>query len=202
MIPDDFDGSVACFPPGVSSISGFASDCTDRNIRMHLADATVDAPALEPLLFEFSKKFLSGDTKGDFITLDQRVKESLKSTGGEIMQMNIAGFEYEVLDCASKELINRFRIIVIKFHGLDLLESFKMGVSRNLLSTHVCVHIYPNNFRALQKKWIWRCRHLWSSLSLGNIEFMAVHSEATSRVHSISITNQGCRYRFPTGSTN
>ena len=49
LIPDDFD-SCCMLSPGVSSISGFARDCTDRNIRMHLADAPVDAPALEPLL--------------------------------------------------------------------------------------------------------------------------------------------------------
>ena len=76
LIPDDFDDTVACFSPGVSSISGFESDCTDRNIRVYFADATVDAPALESPLFEFSKKFVGGDAKGDFITLDQRVKES------------------------------------------------------------------------------------------------------------------------------
>ena len=175
--------------PGSCSISGFESDCTDLNIRVYLADTSEDVPALEPPLFEFSKKFLGGDAKGDFITLDQRVKESLKSTRGDlIMQINIEGFEYEVLDFASKELINRFRIIVIEFHGLYLFERLKKGVFRKLLSTHVCVHIHPNNSRALQKKWIWRCRHLWNSLSLGKIEFMAVHSEATSRVRSISIT--------------
>ena len=175
--------------PGSCSISGFESDCTDLNIRVYLADTSEDAPALEPPLFEFSKKFLGGDAKGDFITLDQGVEESLKSTRCDlIMQMNIEGFEYEVLDFASKELINRFRIIVIEFHSLDLFERLKMGVFRKLLSTHVCAHIHPNNSRALQKKWIWRCRHLWSSLSLGKIEFMAVHSKATSRVRPISIT--------------
>ena len=141
--------------PGSCSISGFESDCTDLNIRVYLADISEDATALEPPLFEFSKKFLGGDAKGDFITLGQRVGESLKSTRCDlIMQMNIEGFEYEVLDFASKELINRFRIIVIENHGLDLFESLKMGVFRKLLSTHVCVNIHPNNSRVLQKKWI------------------------------------------------
>ena len=122
-------------------ISGFESDCTDRNIRVYFADATVDAPALESPLFEFSKKFVGGDAKGDFITLDQRVKESLKSTRGDlIMQMNIEGFEYEALDFALKELINRFRIIVIEFHGLDLFESLKRGFPKTAIHTCLCSH--------------------------------------------------------------
>ena len=118
--------------PGSCSISGFESDCTDLNIRVYLADTSEDAPALEPPLFEFSKKFLGGDAKGDFITPDQGVEESLKSTRCDlIIQLNIEGFEYEILDFASKELVNRFRIIVIEFHGLYLFERLKKGFSEN-----------------------------------------------------------------------
>lgn len=152
LIPDDLEGIVACFSPGVSSVSGFENDCAERGIKVYLADASVEAPALPHPLFAFSKKFIGGETEGDFVTLDQWIKDSLLSISGDlIMQMDIEGHEYEALDQASTELINRFRIIVIEFHRLDRFNSLMLRVFRKLLSTHTCVHIHPNNFAQPKK---------------------------------------------------
>ena len=146
LIPNDLDGISACFSPGVSFISGFEKDCADLGIKVFLADASVDAPANTHPLFEFSKKFIGGHSGKDFITLDEWVEQSLRGTCGDLMmQMDIEGFEYEALDNASTEVINRFRIIVIEFHGLDNFDSVKQRVFKKLLSTHTCVHIHPNN---------------------------------------------------------
>lgn len=32
LVPDDLDGIVACYSPGVSAISGFERDCADRGM--------------------------------------------------------------------------------------------------------------------------------------------------------------------------
>ena len=40
LIPDDLDGLVACFSPGVSDISGFEVQCAERGMDVFMADAS------------------------------------------------------------------------------------------------------------------------------------------------------------------
>jgi len=148
LIPDDLDGIIACFSPGVSSISGFEKDCANRGIKVYLADASVDAPAEADSLFVFSKKFIGGHVRKDFITLQQWVDQSVHANADDYMiQMDIEGFEYEVLEHASAKFIDQFRIIVIEFHALQYFSRKKLRVFKKLLATHYCVHIHPNNSR-------------------------------------------------------
>ncbi len=146
LIPNDLVGISACFSPGVSIISGFEKDCADRGMRVYLADASVDAPSESHHLFEFSKTFIGGYSRENFITLDQWVAKSSEETINDfMMQMDIEGYEYEALSAVSVELMKRFRIIVIEFHGVDNLDRNKVRVFKKLLNTHTCVHIHPNN---------------------------------------------------------
>ncbi|MCW5213676.1 FkbM family methyltransferase [Desulfobulbus sp. TB] len=146
LIPDDLVGISACFSPGVSTISGFEKDCADCGIKVYLADASVDVPAESHHLFEFSKTFIGGYSKKNFVTLEQWIAQSSVDTDKDfMMQMDIEGFEYEALSPVSVELMKRFRIIVIEFHGLDCLDKGKTRIFRKLQKTHTCVHIHPNN---------------------------------------------------------
>lgn len=147
LIPNDLDGISACFSPGVSSISGFEKDCADCGIKVYLSDASVDAPAESHQLFEFSKTFIGGGyARENFITLEQWIAQSSEDNSDELMmQMDIEGFEYEVLDHVSVELLKRFRIIVIEFHELEKFSKGKARVFKKLLKTHSCLHIHPNN---------------------------------------------------------
>ena len=146
LIPDDLVGISACFSPGVSSISGFEMDCADRGIKVYLADASVDAPADPHDLFEFSKIFIGGKTRENFITLEQWVEQSSEENSKDfIMQMDIEGFEYEAISAMSSKLLKRFRIIVIEFHDLENFYKNKARVFKKILRTHTCLHIHPNN---------------------------------------------------------
>lgn len=146
LIPDDLVDISACFSPGVSSISGFEKDCADRGIKVFLADASVDSPAESHHLFEFTKKFIGGNNRENFVTLEQWVAQSSKDSNKDlIMQMDIEGSEYEALDPVSAELMNCFRIIVIEFHGLHHLDKGQARIFRKILKTHTCLHIHPNN---------------------------------------------------------
>src|SRR5512143_211540 len=46
LVPDDLDGIRNVFSPGVSTESGFEAELADRGLRVFLADASVDGPAL------------------------------------------------------------------------------------------------------------------------------------------------------------
>lgn len=154
LVPDDLEGIAACFSPGVNRISGFEEDCAERGIRAFLADASVEQPPAMHELFHFTKKFLGATTRDDYVRLDDWVEESLPGNTSDLMlQMDIEGFEYEVLLSSSSSLIRRFRVIVIEFHQLDQLWNrpfFTLvdSVFNKLLETHACVHIHPNNCRS------------------------------------------------------
>jgi hypothetical protein len=151
LIPDDIEGIEACFSPGVSKVSGFELECANRGMKVFLADASVDKLPEEHPDFIFEKKFIGAVGTGDFITIDDWVKNSITSENTDlILQMDIEGFEYETILSMRESLLQRFRIIVIEFHAIHLLwsKTYFDLVSRSfekLLQHHTIVHIHPNN---------------------------------------------------------
>ncbi len=158
LVPDDFAGIEACFSPGVDRISGFEKDCAEMGIKVFMADYSVDMPLDSHELFNFTKKYVGVTTNDKFITIDDWVTKSLpKSQNDLILQMDIEGYEYEVILNASDALMKRFRIIVSEFHSLHELwdKPFYLLASRvfeKILQTHTCMHIHPNNACGTVKK--------------------------------------------------
>jgi len=151
LVPDDLDGIEACFSPGVSSVSGFEKDCANRNIKVFLADASVDAPTETDDLFDFIPVFIGSTNSDNYSTLDKWVNYKMPDTSKELLlQMDIERSEYEVFHSLSEKTINRFRIMVIEFHDLDEIWNYPFfrvmsRVFKKILQTHYCVHIHPNN---------------------------------------------------------
>ena len=146
LIPDDLEGIHACFSPGIGRVSGFEKDCANRGMNVFLADASVDAPVEQHERFHFSKVFIGRAPKENYISLNDWVTCSLNGDSGDLLlQMDIEGSEYEVINDTSTELFQRFRIIVIEFHGIPWLNKDKINAFKKLLKTHSCVHIHPNN---------------------------------------------------------
>jgi hypothetical protein len=146
LIPDELEDLEACFSPGVFSISGFEKDCAERGLKVFLADASVEGPAETHELFHFSKIFIGGQTQGNFFSLADWVAQSGQGNSGDLLlQMDIEGGEYEVIRETSPDLLKRFRIMVIEFHGLDDMNEEKRRVLQKILKTHACLHLHPNN---------------------------------------------------------
>ncbi|QDT14682.1 hypothetical protein CA12_07600 [Alienimonas californiensis] len=162
LVPDDLEGIVACYSPGVCSESGFERDCADRDMAVFLADASVGGPATAHPRFRFVKKFVGpvpseqvvtlegwvNDTADDLRTLSEQV--GADPAGDLMLQMDIEGAEYTTLLAAPDALMRRFRVIVLELHDVDHIfsESFYRifdGFVAKLLHTHLCVHVHPNN---------------------------------------------------------
>ncbi len=158
LVPDDLEGIAACFSPGVDYVSKFEKDCAQRGMKVFLADKSVEAPAETHNAFAFEKKFVGALDNEDFMTMDHWVQSSFSDKRSDLLlQMDIEGSEYEALLCMSNELMRRFRIMVVEFHGLEQLWSrpFFNLASRTfekLLQTHRCVHIHPNNCSDVSRK--------------------------------------------------
>ncbi|MCW9042971.1 MAG: FkbM family methyltransferase [Pseudopelagicola sp.] len=118
LVPDDLEGIVAAFSPGVSDVTGFDEAIAARGIVCFLADASVTGPENPPEGVHFEGLFLGGETGGQAISLDDWVAARAPEAGDLLLQMDIEGAEYEVLNAVSEAVLGRFRIIVIEFHGL------------------------------------------------------------------------------------
>jgi hypothetical protein len=154
LVPDDLDGIRYVFSPGVSNESGFEAQLADRGMQVFLADHSVDGPAVTHPRFVFDKRFVGCLTDARCMTLDDwhaaKLGADADADAELLLQMDIEGAEYETLLAASPALLDRFRIMVVEFHGLPQLWNapFFAIASRvfyKLLATHAVVHIHPNN---------------------------------------------------------
>lgn len=151
LLPDDFNGIQALISPGVGKLSHFEEYFANLGMNVYMADASVYGPTLQHSNFHFLNKFIGSSSGGKFITIDSFVRNSITELDNDLLlQMDIEGFEYEVILNMSDELLSKFRIVVIEFHYLDSLffkSSFNLysSVFNKILKTHECVHIHPNN---------------------------------------------------------
>ena len=150
LVPNDIEGIDACFSPGVSEVADFENDLTKRGIKCFLADYSVEQPPIKNTLFDFEKKYLGHKNNDIFMTLESWIKSKAPNKKELILQMDIEGAEYPVIFDTSHEILNKFRILVIEFHGLDSLFN-KMGFDlinltfTKILKNFEIVHIHPNN---------------------------------------------------------
>ncbi|MGO8674187.1 MAG: FkbM family methyltransferase [Capsulimonadaceae bacterium] len=152
LVPDDFEGIVACFSPGVDVVASFEGALVARGIPCYLADASVTGPPITDPLIHFDKKFLGVVNDEVTTTLDSWVKRYAPPTGDLLLQMDIEGGEWPVLLNVSDEVLRRFRIIVLEVHWIERLID-KVGFSiiyatlDRLLRVFHVVHNHPNNVK-------------------------------------------------------
>lgn len=159
LIPDDLEGIVACFSPGVDKVSDFERDCINTGIKVFMADKSVDKPdlSLDESMYSFIRKFIGATNDETYITMDKWVNDSLPSDNCDlILQMDIETSAYKSLINMSDRLLERFRIIVIEFHYLHklwepLFFDFASAVFNKILKSHYCVHIHPNNCNGVER---------------------------------------------------
>lgn len=154
VLPDDLEGVVACFSPGVSNMMNFDLEIAQRGIKCFLADASVDKLALNHPLFDFEQCFLGGKIQDKFMTLSDWVNRKAPSQGDLLLQMDIEGAEYETLAAADDAVLERFRLIVIEVHGFQrVFKKRQLAQLQTLFSRlneqFVIVHLHHNNFQPL-----------------------------------------------------
>ena len=117
---------------------------------VHLADFSVEGPALDHPRFSFEKRYVGAFPNTTTMTIDQWVSDLCPDPASDLLlQMDIEGAEFEVILNMSTALLQRFRVMVIEFHYLHQLwnKPWFLQVSRSfekLLEGHVVTHIHPN----------------------------------------------------------
>lgn len=93
-----------------------------------MCDLSTDSDLFCPTLIEgrqsFEQKWLGTKDNETTLTLESWIESKSPDNiwGDFILQMDIEGNEYNVLQNASSELISRFRIIAIELHYLEVFE--------------------------------------------------------------------------------
>ena len=152
LVPDDLDGIKYCFSPGVGNVSKFEKELSERKIKSFLTDFSVDQKFDDNPLIDFEKKFLGPITHKNYINLKDWISSKINydNESDFMLQMDIEGDEYDVLQSIDIATLRKFRIILIEFHNVHyLFEDFyhhKIAKIFKILSDNFfCSHIHPNN---------------------------------------------------------
>lgn len=155
LVPDDLDGIAACFSPGVDRQASFETALAARGIGSHLADRSVAGPPVGFTAASFEPVFLGTSDDTGTTTLGRWVERHAPPEAGDLLlQMDIEGAEYGVIDNADRSLLRRFRIVVVEFHHLDTIgQPFACRRIAEALAKlrldFVPVHLHPNNYAGL-----------------------------------------------------
>lgn len=150
LVPDDLESISSCFSPGVSTNADFETELARKGIPSFLADFSVDAPPVINEKFTFIKKFVGATNTMESMNFSDWVERNSEVSDELILQMDIEGSEYSSLLSCDRMILRRFRILIIEFHGMDLLfDSQGFQVLRDcflkILEDFYVVHIHPNN---------------------------------------------------------
>jgi hypothetical protein len=150
LVPDILDSIDCAISPGVASTATFELDLVNRGIPCFLADYSVDEPPFTNLQIDFEKKYIGTEDTEMFMTLDSWLNKKNIESYNLLLQMDIEGAEWQVLESVSRDTLNKFRILVIEFHSLHhifLQFSYEriLNLFEKLMADFFVVHFHPNN---------------------------------------------------------
>jgi hypothetical protein len=149
LVPDVLKKIKTCFSPGVGNVHGFENDLLERGIKVFMADGTVEKPILLNKNYEFLKKNLGGHEDDKTTTLNSWM-DSKETQDDLLLQMDIEGSEYEVVNSLDELNLKKFKVMIIEFHYFEQVLT-KMGyktiesVMKKILKYFDVAHIHPNN---------------------------------------------------------
>ncbi len=152
LVPNIIKNVKYCFSPGVGKSSNFEKDLEKFNIKSFVADNTVSKTPIKLSNFDFDKKNIHSYNFKNKININTWIyskikKEKLKKS---IFQIDIEGHEHELIFSISEELLSKIKIMIIEFHGLELMgNEFYNNILKSTLEKlnlyFTPVHIHPNN---------------------------------------------------------
>ena len=151
LIPDIINEIKYCVSGGVGHTNEFEFQLEKLNIKSFLADYSVPAPK-NLNNFDFKKKFLASYNNSKKININSWIESFMNECNLEqsILKLDIEKSEYEVINSINEDILKKFKILIIEFHGLEMIgeESFNQklsSVKEKILKNFITVHIHPNN---------------------------------------------------------
>lgn len=164
LVPDDLSNIDGCFSAGSGKIMHFEKHlASEYGIKSYILDKIDKKPVELSDLQEFRHGWLGVENNQETVTLERWLIESNLDKSRELLlQMDIEGAEYRTLLYTPSKILERFRIIVVEFHGLDKFTNYNgfnilyKPVLNKLLESFDVVHFHANN-----------CCGNWKALKFG-----------------------------------
>lgn len=122
LITDDLDGIRYCFSPGSGGNARFEIDLYNRfQIKSFILDEEGAKPSNLTMGQVFRVGLLGASDKGKKIDLETWILESTGACEDLLLQMDIEGAEWEILNSVTEKTLQRFRIIVVEFHDFQAI---------------------------------------------------------------------------------
>jgi len=150
LLPNDIENISGIFSPGVGNITKFEEFFISRNVKIYMADNSVDNPFPNIQNVDFVKKHIGMTNSNSFLDFNEWIRHNTVLGDDYILQMDIEGSEFKLILHLDNNLLILFRTIVIEIHSLDsILDPFGydviFSVFDKLLLYYDIVHIHPNN---------------------------------------------------------
>lgn len=156
LVPSVLNMIDYAFSPGVANTATFEEALIEFGIPCYLADYSVEDSPISGDKVDFEKKFIGSLDNNICMTMETWIRKKKIDSNNLLLQMDIEGAEWDVLDSMAHETLLKFRVLVIEFHNLHLL-FLRLSFERIrrifdlLLTDYYIVHYHPNNNDGLQE---------------------------------------------------
>jgi hypothetical protein len=136
---------------GISSYDPFSLDMVERGYDVWQYDGTIDIPPYNHPRIHFNRFNISGDENPQ--QNERSLRQIIKENGHQgatkiILQCDIEGYEWPMLEMAQTEDIKKFAQISLEIHCLQATGNEwqrQVRILRKLNETHQLIHIHANN---------------------------------------------------------
>lgn len=148
---DDFKGARTALSLGINDDVSWDIAMARRGLEVFQFDHTIDALPEAHELFHFNRLRIAAAHADGAVTLEQAIlMTKTESTTPIILKMDIEGDEWDVLDHAPLEVLNRCNQIIVEFHHMErLMEPASLSQARRvfekLTSSFFLCHVHGNN---------------------------------------------------------
>jgi hypothetical protein len=156
LVPNLLHEIDFAFSPGVADTATFEAGLIDLGIPCFLADYSVEVSPIFGQNVDFEKKFVGRFDNEIYMTVDSWIKSKNVVSNNLLLQMDIEGAEWDVLESISRKNLLMFKVLVVEFHNLHML-FFKFSFERirnvfeTILKDYYVLHFHPNNNDGLQE---------------------------------------------------
>lgn len=150
MVPNIAQEWDVLISPGVGSSVTFEMAIASPKTKVILIDGNVPKPFGLPNNFEFIHKLLGVEDSHNTVSLRSIFMEYCTDNQWAMLQMDIEGAEWPVLEEATEEDLQKLQIIILELHNLQNLQSHEFRdlytvVLNKLVASHFCSHFHVNN---------------------------------------------------------
>lgn len=152
LVPDILKNIKYCFSAGVGNTNKFEDDLKKFKIKSYLADFSVKKNLRNIADYNFLKKFISSFDSKNTKNINNWINDKItkKELNLSILKLDVEGSEYEILSCLNEEILKKLKIIIVEFHGLEMIgdentNKILHSIKKKMLKYFYVVHIHPNN---------------------------------------------------------